>query len=55
MENLFILNDRGRVVNVFLCNYFKKFLEYKFTADLENQLDDVAADKAEWKKIVLNF
>ena len=51
----FILNDRGRVVNVFLCNYFKKFLEYKFTADLENQLDDVAADKAEWKKIVLNF
>ncbi len=51
----FILNDRGRVVNVFLCNYFKKFLEYKFTADLENQLDDVAADKAEWKSIVLNF
>ena len=51
----FILNDRGRVVNVFLCNYFKKFLEYKFTADLENQLDDVAADKAEWKNIVLNF
>jgi DNA topoisomerase-1 len=35
----FILNDRGRVVNVFLCNYFKKFLEYKFTADLENQLE----------------
>ncbi len=51
----FILNDRGRVVNVFLCNYFKKFLEYKFTADLENQLDDVAADKAEWKNIVLDF
>ena len=51
----FILNDRGRVVNVFLCNYFKKFLEYKFTADLENQLDEVAADKAEWKNIVLNF
>ena len=51
----FILNDRGRVVNVFLCNYFKKFLEYIFTADLENQLDDVAADKAEWKNIVLNF
>jgi len=51
----FILNDRGRVVNVFLCNYFKKFLEYKFTADLENQLDDVAADRAEWKNIVLNF
>ena len=51
----FILNDRGRVVNVFLCNYFKKFLEYKFTADLENQLDDVAADKAEWKNIVINF
>ena len=51
----FLLNDRGRVVNVFLCNYFKKFLEYKFTADLENQLDDVAISKAEWKTIVLNF
>jgi len=51
----FLLNDRGRVVNVFLCNYFKKFLEYKFTADLESQLDDVAISKAEWKTIVLNF
>ena len=51
----FLLNDRGRVVNVFLCNYFKKFLEYKFTADLENQLDDVAISNAEWKTIVLNF
>ena len=51
----FLLNDRGRVVNVFLCNYFAKFLEYKFTADLENQLDDVAISKAEWKTIVLNF
>ena len=51
----FLLNDRGRVVNVFLCNYFKKFLEYKFTADLENQLDNVAISKAEWKTIVLNF
>ena len=51
----FLLNDRGRVVNVFLCNYFEKFLEYKFTADLENQLDDVAISKAEWKTIVLNL
>ncbi len=51
----FLLNDRGRVVNVFLCNYFRKFLEYKFTADLESQLDDVAANKAEWKNIVLDF
>ena len=51
----FLLNDRGRVVNVFLCNFFAKFLEYKFTADLENQLDDVAISKAEWKTIVLNF
>ena len=51
----FFLNDRGRVVNVFLVNYFKKFLEYKFTADMEQQLDDVAANKAEWKEIVLNF
>ena len=51
----FYLNDRGRVVNVFLVNYFKKFLEYKFTADMEQQLDDVAANKAEWKELVLNF
>jgi len=51
----FHLNDRGRVVNVFLVNYFKKFLEYKFTADMEQQLDDVASNKAEWKELVLNF
>ncbi len=39
----------------FLVNYFKKFLEYKFTADMEQQLDDVASNKAEWKELVLIF
>lgn len=51
----FIPEDRGRIVTVFLENYFKKYVEYDFTAQLEEFLDDVSAGEMEWKKLLSGF
>ncbi len=51
----FIPEDRGRIVTVFLENFFKKYVEYDFTAQLEEFLDDVSAGKMEWKKLLAGF
>ncbi len=51
----FIPEDRGRIVTVFLENFFKKYVEYDFTAQLEEYLDDVSAGNMEWKKLLGGF
>ncbi len=51
----FIPEDRGRIVTVFLENYFKKYVEYDFTAQLEEFLDNVSAGEMEWKKLLGGF
>lgn len=51
----FIPEDRGRIVTVFLENYFKKYVEYDFTAQLEEFLDDVSAGQMDWKKLLTGF
>lgn len=51
----FIPHDRGRVVSIFLSNYFNKYVEYDFTADLENQLDEISDGKLEWREVLQNF
>ena len=51
----FIPEDRGRIVTVFLESYFKKYVEYDFTAQLEEFLDDVSAGQMEWKKLLTGF
>jgi DNA topoisomerase-1 len=51
----FMPEDRGRIVTVFLENYFKKYVEYDFTAQLEEFLDDVSAGEMEWKKLLAGF
>ena len=51
----FIPEDRGRIVTVFLENFFKKYVEYDFTAQLEEYLDDVSAGEMEWKKLLHGF
>ena len=48
-------HDRGRVVSVFLENYFNKYVEYDFTADMENQLDEISDGKLNWKEVIKNF
>lgn len=51
----FIPEDRGRIVTVFLENFFKKYVEYDFTAQLEEFLDDVSAGNMDWKKLLNGF
>ena len=51
----FIPEDRGRIVTVFLENFFKKYVEYDFTAQLEEFLDNVSAGEMEWKKLLSGF
>ena len=45
-RNRFIPEDKGRVVTVFLKKFFAKYVEFDFTADLEEKLDEVSAGQA---------
>ena len=51
----FIPEDRGRIVTIFLENFFKKYVEYDFTAQMEEFLDDVSAGEMQWKKLLSGF
>ncbi|MCC8417278.1 MAG: type I DNA topoisomerase [Rickettsia endosymbiont of Bryobia graminum] len=51
----FIPAELGRLVTAFLTGFFKKYVEYDFTADLENDLDEIAEGKIEWKSLLKNF
>ncbi len=54
-KNRLIPEDKGRLVTAFLENYFRKYVGYGFTAELENELDDVSAGDAEYKEILRRF
>jgi DNA topoisomerase-1 len=50
-----IPEDKGRLVTVFLSNYFNRYVQYDFTADLENQLDEVSAGDRHYKDVLERF
>ena len=50
-----IPEDKGRLVTAFLSNYFRRYIEYDFTADLESQLDDVSAGERDYKDVLARF
>ncbi|MEO0990038.1 MAG: type I DNA topoisomerase [Pseudomonadota bacterium] len=47
--------DKGRLVTVFLLNYFRKYVGYEFTANLEESLDDVSGGRQDWKDLLASF
>jgi DNA topoisomerase-1 len=51
----FVPEDRGRVVTTFLTNFFKRYVEYDFTADLEDKLDEISNGTIEWKALLRDF
>jgi DNA topoisomerase-1 len=51
----FIPEDRGRLVTAFLTSFFERYVEYNFTADLENQLDEVSGGRIDWKALLRDF
>lgn len=51
----FYPTDVGRVVNRFLTQYFSKYVDYAFTANLEDELDAVARGEGAWVPLLEHF
>ncbi|MEJ6792310.1 MAG: type I DNA topoisomerase [Lacinutrix sp.] len=47
--------DIGIIVTNFLVNHFESILDYSFTANIEDQFDDIADGKADWKDVMKTF
>lgn len=54
-KNRFYPEDKGRLVTAFLEQFFRKWVEYDFTAALETQLDEVSAGELNWKVLLRQF
>jgi DNA topoisomerase I len=50
-----IPDDKGRLVTAFLEAFFKRYVEYDFTADLEEKLDLISDHKLDWKEVLRDF
>jgi len=50
-----IPHSRGRLVTAFLENFFERYVEYDFTADLEEKLDEISDGKLSWKDVLREF
>jgi DNA topoisomerase-1 len=51
----FVPEDRGRIVTAFLQTYFPRYVEYGFTAHLEEELDDISGGKIDWRQVLREF
>jgi DNA topoisomerase-1 len=51
----FVPEDRGRLVTAFLASFFERYVEYGFTAQLEERLDDISGDRVDWKAVLREF
>ena len=47
--------DRGKLISAFLEQLFTKYVDYNFTADLENQLDEITSGNIKWITVLENF
>ncbi|MCU9847229.1 type I DNA topoisomerase [Defluviimonas sp. WL0024] len=54
-KNRLIPEDKGRLVTAFLTNFFRRYVEYDFTADLENELDEISAGDRDYKEVLARF
>ena len=51
----FFPTDRGKLISAFLEKLFTKYVDYSFTASLEEQLDDITSGKEDWIKVLEEF
>lgn len=51
----FVPTDVGRIVNKFLTEHFTRYVDYDFTANLENELDEIAEGGREWVPVMDEF
>ena len=54
-KNRFIPDGKGRIVTAFLENFFERYVEYDFTANLEETLDEISDGKADWRDFLRRF
>ncbi|MGH6999765.1 MAG: topoisomerase C-terminal repeat-containing protein, partial [Phenylobacterium sp.] len=54
-KNRFVPEDKGRLVTAFLEQFFARYVEYDFTAALEEKLDLVSAGEMDWKALLREF
>ncbi|MEM6388777.1 MAG: topoisomerase C-terminal repeat-containing protein, partial [Pseudomonadota bacterium] len=54
-KNRLFPEDKGRLVTAFLMNYFRRYVGYEFTAELENELDEVSAGDRNYKDVLDRF
>ncbi|MDR1488218.1 MAG: type I DNA topoisomerase [Holosporales bacterium] len=54
-KRVFFPENMGFMTTSFLRNFFTKYVQYDFTADLEEDLDDISNGKARWEKILDRF
>ncbi|QFR32192.1 type I DNA topoisomerase [Ancylobacter sp. TS-1] len=47
--------DKGRLVTAFLESFFDRYVEYDFTADLEEKLDRISNGELQWKDVLRDF
>ena len=50
-----IPEDKGRLVTAFLENFFRKYVGYNFTAQLEEELDDISGGREDYKAVLTRF
>jgi len=54
-KNRFFPEESGRLVTAFLERFFEKYVSYDFTAELEEELDDVSGGRAQWQAVLDAF
>ncbi|MCI2397978.1 type I DNA topoisomerase [Aliiroseovarius subalbicans] len=54
-KNRLFPEDKGRIVTIFLMNFFRKYVGYEFTANLEDELDTVSAGDMDYKEVLNRF
>jgi DNA topoisomerase I len=54
-KNRFIPEESGRLVTAFLERFFEKYVSYDYTAELEEELDDVSGGRLGWVKLLDDF
>ena len=47
--------DKGRLVTAFLVKYFPRYVSYDFTAEMENELDEISAGDRLWREVLTRF
>jgi len=54
-KNRFLPEESGRLVTAFLERFFERYVSFDYTAELEEELDDVSGGRLNWQKLLEDF